>query len=152
MAEFIQSAEQFISVNESVVFVNNTDSNFEVGTGIIFRKSGLYEVSVVGNRITVTKVSDLTREALKQESCTDAISRQAVLNLAKFDGRDGLGSIIHAFDVEQLPSVNSAEKVGHWIKKEHEICFTCNRCWVTNASGTKYNYCPNCGAKMEVKK
>ena len=62
MEKFIQSTKQFVNVNESVVFVNNTDSSFEVGTGIIFRKSGLYEVSVVGNRITVTKVSDLTRE------------------------------------------------------------------------------------------
>lgn len=62
MAEFVQSAEQFISANESVVFVNNTDSSFEVSAGIIFRKSGLYEVSVVGNRITVAKVSDLIRE------------------------------------------------------------------------------------------
>lgn len=62
MAQFIQSTEQFVDVNEPVVFANNTDSNFEVGTGIIFRKSGLYEVSVVGNRITVTKVSDLIRE------------------------------------------------------------------------------------------
>lgn len=71
MAEFTQSAEQSIDANESVVFVNNTDSSFEVGAGIIFRKSGLYEVSVVGNRITVTKVSDLIREALKQELCED---------------------------------------------------------------------------------
>lgn len=62
MAEFIQSAEQFVDVNEPVVFANNTDSSFDVGTGIIFRKSGLYEVSVVGSRITVTKVSDLTGE------------------------------------------------------------------------------------------
>ena len=62
MAEFIRSAEQLVNANEPVVFVNNTDSSFEIGTGIIFRKSGLYEVSVVGNRITVTKVSDLVRE------------------------------------------------------------------------------------------
>jgi len=62
MAEFVQSAEQLVNANEPVVFVNNTDSSFDVGTGIIFRKSGLYEVSVVGNRITVTKVSDLIRE------------------------------------------------------------------------------------------
>lgn len=62
MAEIIQSTEQFVDVNESVVFANNTDSSFDVGTGIIFRKSGLYEVSIVGNRITVTKVSDLIRE------------------------------------------------------------------------------------------
>ena len=50
---------------------------------------------------------------LEQEPCTDAISRQAVLDLAKFDGRENLGSIIHAFDVEQLPPVTPAEKVGH---------------------------------------
>ena len=66
-----------------------------------------------------TKVQDYAEEILKlppvtpvekQEPCTDAISRQAVLDLAKFDGRKTLGSIIHAFDVEQLPPV-TAEKV-----------------------------------------
>ena len=41
----------------------------------------------------------------------DLISRQAVLDLAKFDERDGLGSIIHAFDVERLPSINP-QKTG----------------------------------------
>lgn len=45
----------------------------------------------------------------------DCVSRQAVLDLAKFDGRENLGSIIHAFDVEQLPPVTPAEKVGKWI-------------------------------------
>ncbi len=49
-----------------------------------------------------------------------------------------------------LPPVTPQLKVGRWIKKKHEICFTCNQCWVTNASGVKYNYCPNCGVKMEV--
>ena len=58
---------------------------------------------------------DMAITALKQEPCADCISRQAVLNLAKFDGRDGLGSIIHAFDVEQLPPVTPTEKVGQWI-------------------------------------
>lgn len=61
MAKFIQGAEQPVNANEPVVFINNTDSSFEIGAGIIFRKSGLYEVSVVGNRITVAKVSDLIR-------------------------------------------------------------------------------------------
>ena len=60
----------------------------------------------------------LAINALEQEPCEDAISRQAVLDLAKFDGRDGLGSIIHAFDVEQLPPVKPAEKVGQWIDAE----------------------------------
>ena len=49
------------------------------------------------------------REWMRIIVSEDAISRQAVLNLAKFDGRDGLGSIIHAFDVEQLPPVMPVE-------------------------------------------
>ena len=42
--------------------------------------------------------------------------------------------------------------MGHWYKANGvDICYTCSKCGVTNASGTKYNYCPHCGAKMEVK-
>lgn len=38
---------------------------------------------------------------------------------------------------------------GHWYKKPHEICYTCDQCRTTNASGTKYNFCPHCGACMQ---
>ena len=89
MAEFIQSTEQLINANESVVFVNNTDSNLEVGTGIIFRKNGLYEVSVVGNRITVTKVSDLTRASKaepKLKESEDYIDQKSVIPKQTFNG------------------------------------------------------------------
>jgi len=48
---------------------------------------------------------------------------------------------------EQLISLES--KTGHWYKaNSYNICYTCSNCGVTNASGTKYNYCPHCGAKM----
>lgn len=47
--------------------------------------------------------------ALEQEPSGITVSRQAVLDLAKFDSRDGLGSIIHAFDVERLPSAEKTE-------------------------------------------
>lgn len=50
--------------------------------------------------------------------------------------------------IHSLQPVTPRPKMGRWIKKEYEICFSCNNCLVTNASGTKYNYCPNCGAKM----
>lgn len=58
---------------------------------------------------------EAVKDRLEGQPCEDCISRQAVLNLAKFDGRDGLGSIIHAFDVEQLPPVTPAEKSNKWI-------------------------------------
>lgn len=89
------------------------------------------------------------------EPCTDAISRQAVLDLAKFDGRENLGSIIHAFDVEQLPPVKPAEKVGQWKRVsmdkyvQHAMAYyRCSECG-KDIIGT-HNYCPSCGAKMEV--
>ncbi len=42
-----------------------------------------------------------------------------------------------------------SDKVGHWYKvNSGDICYTCSRCGATNASGTKYNYCPHCGARM----
>lgn len=82
------------------------------------------------------------------QPCTDAISRQAVLNLAKFDGRDGLGSIIHAFDVEQLPPVTPAEKMGYWEWNQYDSTpnignYHCSQCHGIGKS--YYDYCPNCG-------
>lgn len=39
---------------------------------------------------------------------------------------------------------------GHWI--EHENCYECSNCGIIRAKGKTglYNYCPNCGAEMEV--
>ena len=46
---------------------------------------------------------------------------------------------------EVLPSVNPQEKTGHWIYKtmEGQFCSICGE-----QSVWKFNYCPNCGAKM----
>lgn len=74
---------------------------------------------------------DLLEENATTKDClgVDLISRQAVLDLAKFDDRDGLGAIIHAFDVERLPSVNPT-KTGnadcHECKTEHD-CYECEK-------------------------
>lgn len=87
-------------------------------------------------------------EYKEQEPCDDVISRQAVLDLAKFDGRDGLGSIIHAFDVEQLPPVTPAEKVGRWVGIGYFEC-RCSNCHYWCYKRNKTRYCPSCGAKMQ---
>ena len=50
MAEFINNADN------SIIFENKTDSEFSVSAGIVFRKSGLYEVSVCDNKTIVTNV------------------------------------------------------------------------------------------------
>ena len=59
MAEFINN------VDNSIIFENKTDSEFSVNAGIVFRKSGLYEVSVCDNRTTVTKVGALSIQSIQ---------------------------------------------------------------------------------------
>ena len=57
MAEFI-GEEKLVSKGEPIVFENKTDSSFDVRMGVVFHKSGIYEISIVGNRITVSKVAE----------------------------------------------------------------------------------------------
>lgn len=56
MAEFTGGNEKCISAREPIVFENKTESKYEVCAGIVFHKSGIYEVSVTGNRTIVSEV------------------------------------------------------------------------------------------------
>jgi len=58
MAEFTGGNEEYISVREPIVFENKTESQYEVCAGIVFHKSGIYEVSVVGNKTIVSEVPE----------------------------------------------------------------------------------------------
>lgn len=58
--------------------------------------------------------------------------------------------------IEELPS---AEPVRHgkWIKadtqqyfRKHYPLFTCSACGYRKDSQKKWNYCPNCGCRMDV--
>jgi len=114
-------------------------------------------------------------EAIEQEPCEDAVSRANLLK--KFEDRFIELQKVHQADMQlgvnwcintlkDMPPVTPTrietvtefadrcrecgrQKKGKWIKNSWEICYTCTRCWKTNPSGTKYPYCPNCGAEME---
>lgn len=56
-----------------------------------------------------------------------------------------------------LPSIDKvietlktdADRHGHWIEAKYPL-FTCSECGATyQDTGYGYNYCPNCGAKMD---
>ena len=53
MAEFVGGEPISIGVDESITFENKTDTAFDVGCGIVFRKSGLYRVSIVERHMSV---------------------------------------------------------------------------------------------------
>ena len=70
MAEFIRTEEKVVNVGEPVIFENNTDSDFSVSAAIVFRKSGLYDVSIAGRRIIISKVSERKKgEWTKNNTC-----------------------------------------------------------------------------------
>lgn len=102
-------------------------------------------------------------EALEQEPCEDAISRQAVLSMQyRIDDSATLSTrdVVNVDDIEDLPSVIPQSKTGHWEWVRYDSnpnignwhCSECNMivCGAITAANPvyAYNYCPNCGAKM----
>ena len=118
--------------------------------------------------------TDVAIQALEQE-CEDAVSRQEVLDIVKFeenwlfDAKSNNADTNIAFSgirtqVAKLSPVTPARKKGKWINTDvtilnrqgylaHEvICSECDGISYFRSMGNKYigaNYCPNCGAKME---
>lgn len=103
-----------------------------------------------------------------QESCEDAISRQAVLDYIYNDL--GLGDEENGNDVERqmelersykyvksLPPVTPQLKTGYWtrelIRNKKGGCIgakmICSECGNDNKHDEYMHHCPNCGAKMK---
>lgn len=53
---------EYVNEDKSIIIKNETDSDFNVGVGIVFRKSGIYEISINDKTTTVTKVMDKDQE------------------------------------------------------------------------------------------
>lgn len=88
------------------------------------------------------------REWMQIIASEDAISRQTVKEQMIKYGFHAPDMTVTEF-VEDLPSVNPQQKMGHWI--EHEIedtlrWVTCSEC--NCETFKKFNYCPNCGRRM----
>ena len=113
------------------------------------------------------KALDMAITALEQEPCTDAISRQAAINVAidAVDDWDGGCNLSREEYIrkalERLRPVTPAEKVGQWEWVQYDGNpnignWHCSECrlivdvpWKKRWSKKpEYNYCPNCGAKM----
>ena len=85
----------------------------------------------------------------------DLISREATLNALgerpmvwTSDDDYSLGER-NQYDIDRLAieTVPSAERHGHWIyTPTNPLGYVCSECGKTMC---RFNYCPNCGAKME---
>lgn len=95
----------------------------------------------------------------------DLIRRQRILNeldriisigIKGKDGRTPISAEIFRDFVEAVPIIQPEQKIGRWIDmKDCEDCWLCSNCkdMFMLIEGTpkdnNYNYCPNCGAKMD---
>jgi hypothetical protein len=83
--------------------------------------------------------------------CDDAISRQAVIEIAKSSKSNWIDNSVLFKRVNELPTVTPQSKTGHWIYKQYGSYPECGN-WHCSECDKKDNniplYCPNCGAKM----
>ena len=95
---------------------------------------------------------DMVIKALEQEPCEDAISRQAVLGLFA-QNADAVSPYSKTWEeVKVLPTVTPQPEMGYWEWKPHPVLpytgnWYCSKCHIIGS--TIYNYCPNCGRKMQ---
>ena len=100
-------------------------------------------IRIAINSLEIDEQYELEYEQI--EPCEDAISRQAVL---EFIGKQ-IDHSLWAFEklvngIKDLPPVDPQEpKTGHWKYNK------CDKCSASRPPLFD-NYCPNCGAKMEV--
>lgn len=87
-------------------------------------------------------------KALNQEPCADAISRQAVLEIAKSSKSNWIDNSVLFKRVNELPPVTPAEKVGRWISNAEDDLkiseYTCSNC--KGLSDEDSDFCPKCGS------
>lgn len=90
----------------------------------------------------------------------DLISRQAALEIKVSDGYNVDGILYVPFKdvykhLKTISSVHPEQKTGRWIYMkdcEDWFCSNCKDIFMLLEGTPKdndYNYCPNCGAKME---
>lgn len=88
------------------------------------------------------------------------LSNDRVIEILREEQSSWLGTVnkdaVEAYSIA-ISSIKSNRSVGFWDKVEEQPYFRkhwnnicCSICRFK--SRTAYNYCPNCGAKMEVKK
>ena len=106
----------------------------------------------------ISEAFDIAIKALEQQTCEDAISRQAAIDAAnKVIERDTSGNndVVNAMIawsayIKSLPPVAPQSKTGHWIVHDHGLDAKYYQCSICKGfdRDKKRKYCKWCGAKM----
>lgn len=85
---------------------------------------------------------------------SDLISRRAAIKAIDdlpncYNGYSDTYDKAYIIEVlEELPTIDPV-KHGKWIWEHHIGVYICSECYEQIAQPGWYNYCPNCGAKMD---
>lgn len=130
----------------------------------------LIAICVLPNEKEFEHLEWLLKNHYKQEPCNDAISRQAAidavekntfrLTFAEEHNCEGYvawsAEAVYSDVIEgallELPPVTPQPKIGHWITTRtfmHDGEYYCDKCKCAAPNNEKWDYCPNCGAKMQ---
>lgn len=121
-----------------------------------FEKSLKCEMSAEEHQQLAEWLKDYKR-LLEQEPCADCISRQKVIDIVE-DMHDLARSDVLSDTIKQLkdiPSVQPTRPIGRWIDIQYfkaDDTYYRPKCSFCSIEPKEYsNYCPNCGARMEVR-
>lgn len=91
-------------------------------------------------------------ELIDRDALRDKIIQRTIEEDTEFPEYDwGTGLSIAKDILERTPTVDAVPvRHGHWVGIDDEPyeVWECDRCGYTYESEHRYNYCPNCGAKM----
>ena len=105
--------------------------------------------------IEVNRHIDLSIKVLEQQTCEDAVSREAVLDIFA-NNADAVRPYSKTWEeVKALPSVKP-QRTGHWIQTQEKddaepcILWECSECHKEFRSVVHKvsNYCPSCGCRI----
>ena len=85
---------------------------------------------------------------------SDLISREAtkmIITMKPYDWSNITERREMLNEIDNLPSVEPERKTGHWIDTDNYYQrWKCSECGC-HTRDAEPNYCPNCGAKMEMR-
>ena len=152
-----EAMAEYVNEDKPIIIKNETDSDFNVGVGVVFRKSGIYEITITDSTITVTKISERKTESMCADM-DDVIGREAAINAlsvaqADLHNAHAVGLIRAQKIISDLPS--APQRTGHWIdlSDSNLISGRCSACgwesYLYEDDVVGMDFCPHCGARME---
>lgn len=134
LQNFLVNEKEFTEENKDTMDHNNYEGRLAL----------LHNLEFLLDGVESDIFPDMRGGVIDRQAAIDALGEGAMVNYQAAGHDNGLIKAINV--IKGLPS---SEPKGKWIDRGSLSC-RCSECGCK--SPKEYNFCPNCGAKMEVKK